>query len=153
MDNPNNMWKLAVDFYSGQCDEENVSDHFQDIPKLQPKQKETLDCDISLRELKVAVKQLSLGHSPGIDGITADFYHHFWNILGHLEDFCEITKECFENGYFPSSCLQAVLSLLPKKGDLGFLKNWRSVSRMYGLHNFGQMFNEHVEMLSGHSYL
>ncbi len=67
-----------------------------------------------------------MGRSPGIDGITTDFYHYFWNVLG--QDFYEVVKECFENGFLPSSCQRAVLSLLPKKGDLGFLKNWRPVS-------------------------
>ncbi len=81
---------------------------------------------LTLQELTDAVKQLSLGRSPGIDGITTDFYHYFWNVLG--QDFYEVVKECFENGFLPSSCRRAVLSLLPKKGDLGFLKNWRPVS-------------------------
>ncbi len=129
--NPNEMRKLAVEFYSGlfnaeQCDDESVADICQDLPKLQPKQRETLDSDISLQELTDAVKQLSSGRSPGIDGITTDFYHYFWNVLG--QDFYEVVKECFENGFLPSSCRRAVLSLLPKKGDLGLLKNWRPVS-------------------------
>ncbi len=64
--------------------------------------------------------------NPSIDGMTTDFYHYFWNVLG--QDFYEVAKECFENGFLPSSCRRAVLSLLPKKGDLGFLKNWRPVS-------------------------
>ncbi len=85
-----------------------------------------MDSDITLQELTDAVKQISLRHSPGIDGITTDFYHYFWNVLG--QDFYEVAKECFENGFIPSSCRRAVLSLLPKKGDVGFLKNWRPVS-------------------------
>ncbi len=76
--NPNEMRKLAVEFYSGlfdaeQCDDESAADICQDLPKLQPKQRETLDSDITLQELTDAVKQLSLGRSPGIDGITTDF--------------------------------------------------------------------------------
>ncbi len=129
--NPNEMRKLAVEFYSGlfnaeQCDDESVADICQDLPKLQPKQRETLHSDISLQELTDAVKQLSSGRSPVIDGITTDFYHYFWNVLG--QDFYEVVKKCFENGFLPSSCRRAVLSLLPKKGDLGLLKNWRPVS-------------------------
>ncbi len=40
--------------------------------------------------------------------------------------FCE----CFKRGCLPNSCQRAVLSLLPKNGDLGLLKNWRPVSLM-----------------------
>ncbi len=59
------------------------------------------------------------------------------------QDFSEVAKECFENGFLPSSCRRAVLSLLPKKGDLGFLKNWRPVSLLCtDLYNFGKMFSE-----------
>ncbi len=96
------MRKLAVEFYSGvfnaeQCDDESAADICQDLPKLQPKQREILDSDITLQELTDAVKQISLRHSPGIDGITTDFYHYFWNVLG--QDFYEVAKDCFENGF------------------------------------------------------
>ncbi len=72
------------------------------------------------------MQQLSMGRSPGIDGLTAEFYKHFWGIIG--EDFYEVVLESFKNEVLPISCRRAVLSLLPKKGDLGFLKNWRPVS-------------------------
>jgi len=64
----------------------------------------------------------------GVDGLPAEFYKSFWNILG--EDFYHVIGECFEKGILPSSCQRAVLSLLPKTGDLGLLKNWRPVSLM-----------------------
>ncbi len=76
-----------------------------------------MDSDITLQELTDAVKQLSLGRLPGIDGIITDFYHYFWNVLE--QDFYEVAKECFENGFLPSNCRRAVLSLLPKKRGLG----------------------------------
>ncbi len=55
-DNPNEMRKLTVGFYSGlfnaeQCDDESAADICQDLPKLQLKQRETLDSDITLQEL------------------------------------------------------------------------------------------------------
>ncbi len=62
--------------------------------------REILDSDITLQELTDAVKQISLRHSPGIDGITTDFYHYFWNVLG--QDFYEVAKECSaEEQYCP----------------------------------------------------
>ncbi len=85
-----------------------------------------MDSDITLQELTDAVKQISLRHSPGIDGINHRLLSLFLERLG--QDFYEVAKECFENGFIPSSCRRAVLSLLPKKGDVGFLKNWRPVS-------------------------
>ncbi len=37
-------------------------------------------------------------------------------------------KECISKGVLPLSCQRAVLTLLPKKGDLTLLKNWRPVA-------------------------
>lgn len=34
----------------------------------------------------------------------------------------------FEQSLLPTSCRRAVLTLLPKKGDLSHLKNWRPVA-------------------------
>lgn len=37
-------------------------------------------------------------------------------------------QECFKQKHIPISCQRAALTLLPKKGDLCMLKNWRPVS-------------------------
>lgn len=43
------------------------------LPQLLPEKIGTLDCDISFQELTDAVKQISLGCSPGIEGLSAEF--------------------------------------------------------------------------------
>lgn len=50
----------------------------------------------------------------------------FWNIIGH--DYFEVIKKCIKEAVLPLSCQRAVLTLLPKMGDLTFLKNWRPVA-------------------------
>ncbi len=74
----------------------------------------------------MAVKCLSSGKSPGLDGLPAEFYKSFWTIIG--DDYFEVLQKCCSEGNLPTSCQRAVLSLLPKKGDLTFLKNWRPVA-------------------------
>ncbi len=69
---------------------------------------------------------LSLGRSPGIDGLPTEFYRTFWKIIG--SDYFEVVKDCIYKGILPKSCQRAVLALLPKKGDLTMLKNWRPVA-------------------------
>ncbi|KAI3356999.1 hypothetical protein L3Q82_003632 [Scortum barcoo] len=44
------------------------------------------------------------------------------------KDLQEVVKNCLERGGLPLSCRRAVITLLPKKGDLQELKNWRPVS-------------------------
>ncbi|XP_044227204.1 uncharacterized protein LOC122995885 [Thunnus albacares] len=69
---------------------------------------------------------LQSGRAPGIDGLPVDFYKSFWSVLG--EDLLEVVTSSLERGRLPLSCRRAVITLLPKKGDLQELKNWRPVS-------------------------
>lgn len=43
-------------------------------------------------------------------------------------DVMEVFEESFATGSLPQSCTRVVLTLLPKKGDLQDIKNWRPVS-------------------------
>ena len=69
---------------------------------------------------------LQSGKAPGIDGLPADFFKSFWDILG--QDLLEVVNDSILTGRLPLSCRRAVITLLPKKGDLQELKNWRPVS-------------------------
>ncbi len=40
----------------------------------------------------------------------------------------EMLNDSLTRGLLPMSCRRAVITLLPKKGDLGNIKNWRPVS-------------------------
>ncbi|CAM2105264.1 unnamed protein product [Caretta caretta] len=64
--------------------------------------------------------------SPGMDGLTVEFYRVFWDVLG--PDLVTVWAESLHSGILPLSCRRAVLALLPKKGDLRDLRNWRPVS-------------------------
>jgi len=58
--------------------------------------------------------------------LPVDFYKSFWSELG--EDLLEVLNESLAEGQLPLSCRRAVLTLLPKKGDLADIKCWRPVS-------------------------
>ena len=64
--------------------------------------------------------------APGIDGLTVEFYKAFWDILAH--DIIEVFNESLVSGSLPLSCRRAVITLLPKKGNLQNIGNWRPVS-------------------------
>ncbi|KAI3367040.1 hypothetical protein L3Q82_009670 [Scortum barcoo] len=64
--------------------------------------------------------------APGIDGLTVEFYKAFWDILAG--DLLEVFNESLASSSLPLSCRRAVITLLPKKGNLQDIKNWRSVS-------------------------
>ena len=125
------MRNHAVDFYTelyraGECDAQCAAELLQELPELSQAERTILDRDFSLEELRKAVEELTTGRAPGIDGLSADFYKHFWDCVG--VDLYEVLLESHNRGSLPTSCRRAVLSLLPKKGDLALLKNWRPVA-------------------------
>jgi len=88
----------------------------------------TLSCEglLTLEELTKAAKQLPSNRSPGPDGIPAEFYREFWPELGPL--LLRATNEAFEAGLLPTSQRTGYITLIPKKGDLQDLSNWRPIT-------------------------
>ena len=72
------------------------------------------------------METLAIDKSPGIDGFPVNFYSHFWDTLGH--DFFNVVLFSLQKGEFPISCRRAILSLLPKSDNNGYIKNWRPIS-------------------------
>lgn len=121
----------ALSFYedlycSEECDGAAADEFLHDLSKLSEKEHDELDSPLSFGELSQAVQEMSSGKSPGLDGLSAEFFKSFWNLIG--EDLYGVFLECIEQGTLPLSCRRAILTLIPKKGDLGCLKNWRPVS-------------------------
>ena len=65
--------------------------------------------------------------SPGMDGIPIDFYKEFLEtiILDLLKTFNETL---FTNKKTPKTWNQAIITLIPKKGNIKLLKYWRLIS-------------------------
>lgn len=129
--NPATIRRHAMEYYSSlfasePCNLECRDELLKDLPQLSLDEKADMDKGLTLEELTAAVNQMELGRAPGIDGLPVDFFKSFWNIIGH--DLHGVFMECFQTGSLPGSCQRAVLSLLPKKGDLALLKNWRPVA-------------------------
>lgn len=78
---------------------------------------------LSMEELERALKSMENGKTPGIDGISIDFYKVFWAEVG--PDLIEVCNQSLIDGQLPKSCRRAVITLLPKKGDLNEIMNWR----------------------------
>ncbi|KAI4890201.1 hypothetical protein NFI96_002000 [Prochilodus magdalenae] len=74
-------------------------------------------------ELEWALQSMANGKAPGIDGLPAEFYKAFWDVVG--EDLLAMLNDSLVGGQLPLSCRRASLTLLPKKGDLSEAKNWR----------------------------
>lgn len=81
---------------------------------------------LTFDEVTASVMELSLGRTPGKDGLPTEFYRSLWTVIGI--DFFKVLQESTNEGSLPKSCQRAVLTLLPKKGELTLLKNWRPVA-------------------------
>ena len=69
---------------------------------------------------------LKCGKAPAIDGLPADLSGQ------SLVETSAMSSDTLASGCLPLSC-RTVIMLLPKKGDLQQLKNWRPVSAVYRL--------------------
>lgn len=131
LSNPIDIRKRAVEFYKDLYKSElvgfNVDNEFlNNLPQISEEANFELSKVLTLGELENALQKMECGKSPGIDGLPVDFYKAFWQDLG--QDLLEVLNECFASGWLPTSCRRAVITLLPKKGDLNDVKNWRPVS-------------------------
>ena len=66
--------------------------------------------------------------TPGTAGLTPEFYHYFWNLLGSF--MVSSLNYAFRNGTLSISQRQGIISLIAKKKkNTEYLKrNWRPVS-------------------------
>ncbi|CAM2114280.1 unnamed protein product [Caretta caretta] len=49
-----------------------------------------------------ALRHMPTNKSPGMDGLTVEFYHVFWDVLG--PDLVTVWAESLQSGVLPLSC-------------------------------------------------
>ena len=65
--------------------------------------------------------------SPGNDGITIEFYRHFWDAISL--PLIQCFNFSYDHGELSNSQRQAIICLLEKAGkDRQYIKNWRPIS-------------------------
>ncbi|XP_023284603.1 receptor-type tyrosine-protein phosphatase F-like [Seriola lalandi dorsalis] len=155
--------QYAVGFYQElykaefQEEPEVALSFFAGLPKVSEGDNAELEAQLSAQELQEALQSLQSGKAPGIDGLPADFYKTFWSVIG--KDLLLVLQDSLRTGRLPLSCRRAVLTLLPKKGDLQDIKNWRPVSllctdyKLLSKDSDSEEENMQVEMQSGYSFV
>ena len=117
-----------VQLYSSEYQEDDAAfnSFCQDLPTVSEETNRELEGPLTEAELFAALQSVQGGKAPGIDGLPSEFYRVFWTEL--KDDLLGVFSESFEDLSLPQSCRRAVLTLLPKKGDLQQIRNWRPVS-------------------------
>lgn len=99
---------------------------YKDLPQVSEDSNVDLEASLSAQELQGALQSMQSGKAPGIDGLPVEFYKAFWPVIG--PDLLDVLRDSLRRGRLPLSGRRAVLTLLPKKGDLQDIRNWRPVS-------------------------
>ena len=94
--------------------------------KLNDTDSDVCEGKITLEECELAVARMKSNKSPGLDGITTEFYQKFWPDLKNI--LVNVYNNSFDCGILPFSQRQSVLSLIFKKGDPLQLSNYRPIS-------------------------
>ncbi|CAM2101579.1 unnamed protein product [Caretta caretta] len=89
---------------------------WDELPMVSMGTQDRLELPLALAEFSEALHCMPTNKPPGMNGLTVEFYHVFWDVLG--PDLPTLWAESLESGVLHLSCRQVVLTLLPKKGDL-----------------------------------
>jgi len=93
---------------------------------LTPTERENLDRPLDISELDKSMLKANLKSAPGIDGISNKFLKKYWQFFRTaVHKYC---LHCFECDKLTDNFLSASIKLIPKKGDVTNLKNWRPIS-------------------------
>ncbi len=94
--------------------------------KISDIERDELEQDLTLQEFDKAVELAKNNTAPGIDSISNRFVKTFWNFF--RKPLFEYTKCCYNKGSLTDNFRSAKIRLIPKKGDLTKLNNWRPIS-------------------------
>ncbi len=97
------------------------------IPLINNDFKNLCDSDLKREELQLALRRMKKGKSPGPDGLSIEFYQHFWYILE--EPLFLMFNDCIKKKELATTMKQGLISLIPKPDkDPLEIDNWRPIT-------------------------
>lgn len=99
---------------------------------LSPEDREACEADIAASDLAAALAECEPGKSPGLDGLTYEFYESFWGVLGAR--LAEVFSEAFGEGgagRLPESMRMGLIVLVykgTKAGPRSKISNYRPIT-------------------------
>jgi hypothetical protein len=94
--------------------------------KLTDNERDELEQELSIIEFDKAVECAKNNTAPGIDSISNKFIKTFWPFF--RKPLFDYTNHCYNKGTLTDNFRSAKIRLIPKKGDLTKLNNWRPIS-------------------------
>jgi hypothetical protein len=127
-----NPLKITYDFYKKLYTKEPESEQDQDLllskveVGISPAQLEASEKDIEARELFKSLTELQPNKSPGMNGITREFYIFFWPEL--QEHYTDCIKEIIEKDELSELQKKGSIRITHKKGNRDKLRNYRPIT-------------------------
>jgi exonuclease III len=97
--------------------------------------KNEFESGISLGELDRAIEKMRNNSASGPDGFSVKFVKKYWKLF--RVPLCKYFAKCLDTGNLTHTFATASIRLIPKKGDISKLKNWRPISLLNVLYKIG----------------
>ena len=126
---PKSYYQNLYSSQNPQVDDPRFNKFFQNemIKTLDNEQEERCEGLLTDSECRYAVKGFQKNKSPGTDGLTAEFYSFFWDLLSST--MINSFNYGFVKGELSISQRQNIIRLIPKKNkNLSSLKKWQPTS-------------------------
>ncbi|CAM5175462.1 unnamed protein product [Eretmochelys imbricata] len=75
---------------------------WDELPMVSAGDRDRLELPLTLAEFSEALRCMPTNKSPGMDGLTVEFYHVFWDVLGL--DLVTVWAKALQSGVLPLSC-------------------------------------------------
>lgn len=102
--------------------------HSSSLPQLSPSDQEDLISEFAIDDLLHGAKRAPKHSSPGPDGLPYSTWYLVFQHPQYQELACRIYNSALQQSVYPPSWQETCVTLLPKKGDLQSLRNWRPIS-------------------------
>ena len=119
-------------YYEKLYKKENFDEDYQEwflqfVSKtLTEEEQRLLQLVVTQKEIFQAIYNMNHNKAPGVDGIPIEFYIKYWDIIKN--DLTEVIRNIINGTLLNENQRKAIITLLPKDGDLTLLKSWRPVS-------------------------
>ncbi len=115
-------------YTSTNVNEEEIRSYLEKckVTGLSDNDKQLCDQAIDIKEIQHAIEHLKVNKSPGLDGLTPEFYKALSEDV--IKPMHEMIMETYREGELPDSMRKAVVTLIYKKGDGMKLENYRPIS-------------------------
>ena len=94
--------------------------------KLNENEKNSMEGPLTIEELDQSINQAKLKRAPGAVGYSNYFIKEYWHFF--RTPLHKLSVDCYANNKLTNSFGSAEIKLIPKKGNIRLLKNWRPIS-------------------------